>query len=353
MLKPPALPSEGNCQRNTLQTLQIQDGAPRGGLPRFGQLIGSAPAMTEVFAVAHRIAACDVTALITGETGTGKELLARAIHQFSPRAAGPFVAFSCGNLPETLIDDELFGHEKGAFTGAIGTRRGHFEAADGGTLFLDEIGDMPLALQSRLLRVLQERNFERLGSTSLVYVDIRLICATHRDLDSMVSEGTFREDLLYRLNVVQLRMPGLRDRRTDITQLAQHFLVRFALKFNKHVTRFSLEALQALVEYDWPGNVRQLENVIQRAVALAETSSVELEYLPGEISGLLHPEPQLETGYEAAVRAFKRRLVVNTLQECEGNKTRAAGVLHLSRPYLHRLIDDLDLKSFETGARES
>jgi DNA-binding NtrC family response regulator len=299
--------------------------------------------MTEVFAVAHRIAACDVTALITGETGTGKELLARAIHQFSPRAAGPFVAFSCANLPETLIDDELFGHEKGAFTGAIGTRRGRFEAADGGTLFLDEIGDMPLALQSRLLRVLQECTFERLGGSSPVCVSIRLICATHRDLETMVSEGTFREDLLYRLNVVQLRVPGLRDRRADIAPLAQHFLVRFALKFNKRVTRFSPESLEALGEYNWPGNVRQLENVVQRAVALAETSSVELKHLPGQISGPLYTQPQPETGYEAAVRAFKQRLVLHTLQECEGNKTRAAGVLQLTRPYLHRLIAELEL----------
>jgi DNA-binding NtrC family response regulator len=299
--------------------------------------------MADLFALADRVARCDVTALITGETGTGKELLARAIHQFSPRAAGPFVAFSCANLPDTLIDDELFGHEKGAFTGAIGPRRGRFESAECGTLFLDEIGDMPLALQSRLLRVLQQRTFERLGGSSSVSANIRLICATHRDLDAMVREGTFRQDLLYRLNVIQLRMPAVRERVEDIATLAQHFLGRFASKFDQHVLRFSLDALGALIAYHWPGNVRELENVIQRAVALAETSTVELDQLPAHISGFAHTLPHHETTFDASVREFKRRLIVRTLRECEGNKTSAARSLQLARPYLHRLIDDLDL----------
>jgi DNA-binding NtrC family response regulator len=319
---------------------------------KFGQLIGKTTAMGELFALARKVARCDVTVLIAGETGTGKELLARAVHEASPRAASPFVAFSCANLPDTLIDDELFGHERGAFTGATGSRRGRFEAADGGTLFLDEVGDLPLSLQSRLLRVLQERTFERLGSSTPVSVDIRLVCASHRDLEAMVREGTFREDLLYRLNVVQLRLPALRDRRGDVLPLAQHFLGRFASKFEKQVARFSPEAMDALSEYQWPGNVRELENVIQRAVALAETSTVEVNQLPAQISGLVYPRHEPETGYEAAVREFKRRLIIRTLRQCDGNKTRAAHTLNLARPYLHRLIDDLELASCEIGSRD-
>jgi two-component system, NtrC family, response regulator AtoC len=319
---------------------------------RFGELIGSTPAMTAVFDLAAKVATCDVTVLISGETGTGKELIARAIHQRSSRAQGPFIAFSCANLPDTLIDDELFGHEKGAFTGASGSRQGRFEAANGGTLFLDEIGDLPLALQSRLLRVIQERTFERLGGSSTVALDIRLICATHRDLEAMVKEGTFREDLLYRLNVVQLRMPAFRDRRGDIARLADCFLRRFASKFDKQVLRFSSESLRALHEYQWPGNVRELENVVQRAVALAETSTVELDQLPPQISGVaVQRRAETEMGYEGAVREFKRRLIVRTLRDCEGNKTRAAKTLHMARPYLHRLIDDLELAQFASECR--
>jgi Nif-specific regulatory protein len=329
-------------------TMESEDPEPNVSSTRFGELIGIAPAMTEVFALARKVAPCDVAVLITGETGTGKELLARAIHGASPRAAGPFVAFSCANLPDTLVDDELFGHQKGAFTGATGARRGRFEAADGGTLFLDEIGDLPMALQSRLLRVLQERTFERLGGGGTISVDIRLVCATHRDLEMMVRQGTFREDLLYRLNVLQLRMPALRDRRSDIAPLAQLFLRRFASKFDKNVVRLSVNALQALSEYRWPGNVRELENVIQRAVALAEGSTVEPANFPPGISGALQAWPRPEAGYEAAVRSFKRRLIVRTLRECDGNKARAARTLDLARPYLHRLIEDMGVNSEDT-----
>lgn len=323
----------------------------KSSVSRFGQLIGSAPAMAQVFAVADRVAACDVTVLITGETGTGKELLARAIHDRSHRSTGPFVAFSCANLPETLVDDELFGHEKGAFTGADAQRRGRFETANGGTLLLDEIGDLPLALQARLLRVLQERKFERLGGSSTVSVDIRLICATHRDLGAMVREGAFREDLLYRLNVVQFKMPALRDRREDVTVLASRFLQWFASRFNKNVSEFAADSLRALEEYHWPGNVRELENVIQRAVVLSETSAVELADLPEPISGLgdRGPEPEVEAGYDAEVRDFKRRLITRTLRSCEGNKSEAARSLRLARPYLHRLIVDLDISGSARG----
>lgn len=318
---------------------------------KFGKLIGNAPAMAEVFALAQKTATCNVTALITGETGTGKELLARAIHEHSPRARGPFVAFSCANLPETLIDDELFGHERGAFTGADGMRRGRFETANGGTLFLDEIGDLPLALQSRLLRVLQERTFHRLGGTSTVPVDIRLIAATHRDLEAMVREGTFRQDLLYRLNVVQLRMPALRDRRDDIPTLARHFLARFSSSFDKRVLHFSPGAQLGLTEYAWPGNVRELENTVQRAVALADNSTVEIEHLPEQVGGPITQRTEA-ADYDTEVREFKRRLIIRTLRACRGNKSEAARSLQLARPYLHRLIESLDIGSNAGEFRE-
>ena len=243
--------------------------------------------MQELFALAQKIAPCDVNVLITGETGTGKELLARAIHKMSGRSSRPLVAFSCANLPETLIEDELFGHEKGAFTGALMCRRGRMEAADTGTMFLDEIGDFSLGLQPKLLRVLQERSFERLGSNAKINVNIRLICATNRNLAEMVQQGKFRDDLYYRLNVVQMHLPPLRERRDDIPLLAQHFLQDFSERFKKKAKRFSQPALRALEEYGWPGNVRELENAVQRAVVLSEGPTVDVWQLPAAIrSGL-------------------------------------------------------------------
>jgi DNA-binding NtrC family response regulator len=310
--------------------------------PQFEHLIGSAAVMKPVFWLAARIAGCDVTGLITGETGTGKELLARAIHGLSARSRGPFVAFSCANLPETLADDDLFGHDRGAFTGAVTARAGRFEAAQGGTLFLDEIGDLPLMLQAKLLRVLQERTFERLGSDTPQTADIRLLCATHRDLRAMVQQRTFREDLYYRLNVVQLHVPPLRERREDIAVLAQHFLRRFSQEFRSKAERFSAGALAALDEYHWPGNVRQLENVVQRAVVLADGPAVELRHLPAA----LRPASELEPGpcYDDQVSAFKRNLILGALRKCGGNKSEVARSLGLTRGYLHRLIRQLQIE---------
>ena len=244
--------------------------------------------MQELFALARKIGPCDVNVLITGETGTGKELLARAIHQSSLRASRPIVAFSCANLPDTLIEDELFGHERGAFTGALAMRRGRMESADQGSLFLDEIGDLGLGLQPKLLRVLQERSFERLGGNTTVSVNIRLISATHQNLQEMVQQGKFREDLFYRLNVVHMHIPPLRERRDDIVLLAQLFLVAAAQRFNKKVKRFSHQALLALEEYSWPGNVRELENAVQRALVLSEGQTVDVAHLPLDIRGNSH-----------------------------------------------------------------
>jgi DNA-binding NtrC family response regulator len=318
---------------------------------RLHELIGSSEGMQKVFELARKVAPIDVSVLVTGETGTGKDLLARAIHHLSPRSTGPFVAFSCANLPETLIEDELFGHEKGAFTGAIGVRRGRFEAADQGTLFLDEIGDLALGLQAKLLRVLQQRSFERLGSNTAVTVNIRLVCATHRNLDEMVKQGTFREDLYYRLNVVQLHLPPLRERRDGIPVLAHHFLEKFSKQFGKKTRRFSHLAMRALEEHSWPGNVRELENVVQRAVVVAEGPVVEIWHLPATLRDGFE-QPQLLHPFEEEVRDFKRRLIVRTLRECSGRKAEAARTLGLARGYLHRLINQLQIQpeEVETGA---
>jgi len=308
----------------------------------FGEMSGCSESIQHVFEMARKVAACDVSVLITGETGTGKELLARAIHRLSHRASGPFIAFSCANLPETLIDDELFGHEKGAFTGANSMRRGRFEIADTGTVFLDEIGDLAPGLQAKLLRVLQERTFERLGSNTSLTTDVRVICATNRDLEGMVRNGRFRTDLYFRLNVVQLRIPPLRARRDDIPLLAQHFLRQYAKQFGKPAMRISRTAIHALEEYSWPGNVRELENVIQRALVLAEGESIEPQHLPERIhNGVLWPSAS--SLYEQEVLEFKRRLVLRTLRECGGNRTESARILGITRGCLHRLMNQLGI----------
>jgi DNA-binding NtrC family response regulator len=313
---------------------------------RLFDMIGPSEQLQGVFAMARKVAACDVTVLITGETGTGKELLARAIYRLSARASSPFVAFSCANLPENLVDDELFGHERGAFTGAIGMRRGRFELADQGVLFLDEIGELPLGLQPKLLRVLQERRFERLGGSATVSANVRMICATNRNLPEMVASERFREDLFYRLNVIQIHIPPLRERRGGIAILAQHFLQRFSAQFEKRVKAFSPLALHALEEHRWPGNVRELENVIQRAVVLAEKPTIELWHLPKEFQRGFSPMGPLHA-YEDEVRNFKRRLILRTLQECDWNKTEAARRLSVARGYLHRLITQLEIHPAE------
>ena len=316
---------------------------------RLQELLGTSRAMQELFALAHKIAPCDVNVLITGETGTGKELLARAIHHLSPRNARPLVAFSCANLPETLIEDELFGHERGAFTGALGSRRGRVETADQGTLFLDEIGDLGLGLQPKLLRVLQQRSFERLGGNTTVNVNIRLISATHHNLAELVKKEKFREDLYYRLNVVHMHLPPLRERRDDIPLLAQLFLQRSSEQFKKNARRFSKLALRALEEYDWPGNVRELENVVQRAVVLTEGQIVDTWNLPPNMGGTSDPVLAMHS-YEEEVRQFKRRLVLRTLRECGWRKAESARSLRVARGYLHRLINQLEIRESEDAA---
>jgi len=330
-----------------------------GTAGRLHQLIGNSAPMQELFAMARKIATCDVSVLITGETGTGKELLARAIHQLSGRNSAPLVAFSCANLPETLVEDELFGHEKGAFTGALTTRCGRLEAADQGTLFLDEIGDLGIGLQPKLLRVLQERRFERLGGNKTINVDIRLVCATHRNLDEMVQQGKFRDDLYYRLNVVQMHLPPLRERRDDIPLLAQQFLQQAAQQFQKSTRHFSPLAMNALEDYNWPGNVRELGNVVQRAVAFCDDEAVDVYHLPEFMRGV-REKPGLPTdvdnlpmshSYEEEVRRFKRGLILNTLQQCGWRKSECARTLGVARGYLHRLINQLGIQDREISVK--
>jgi DNA-binding NtrC family response regulator len=299
------------------------------------------PKMRAIFSFASKVASTDATVLLSGETGTGKEVLAKAIHQASPRARQPFVAVACSSLPEPLIEAELFGHEKGAFTGATAARRGRFEAAERGTIFLDEVGELSLGLQVKLLRVLQERTFERLGSNQVRHVEARVICATNRDLANLIKAGTFRADLYYRLNTIELTLPPLRDRRDDIALLAHSFLQSFSDKHKRSVTRISRAALAALQEYDWPGNVRELQNVIERAVVISDGPDISMEHLPSQFAVW---EIEAEScSFEDEVRGFKRRLIQRALTDTNNNKLQAARTLKIARSSLHRLIDELQI----------
>ncbi len=301
--------------------------------------------------LAAKVAETDATVLITGESGTGKELIARAIHQASPRASEPFIALACSSLPEMLIEAELFGHEKGAFTGAVATRRGRFEAAERGTIFLDEIGDLPAPLQVKLLRVLQERTFERIGSNQPRKMEARVICATHRPLKELIKTGGFRADLYYRISTVEVELPPLRERTTDILLLAYSFLRQFAQRHNRPTLRISAAAMAALQDWSWPGNVRELQNVIERAVVVCESSEITISDLPPELSATL--EQGHGASFDGEVRDFKRRLIERTLVLTGNNKVQAARSLKMPRSSLHRLIDELEIPAHQFGARTS
>lgn len=310
----------------------------------FGHLIGGSSALEATLKQARAVSGTSATVLLTGENGTGKELLARAVHEESPRCDAPFVAVSCAALPESLIESELFGHEKGAFTGAVQARKGRFELADGGTLFLDEISELTPTVQVKLLRVLQERAFERVGGTKTVGVDIRLIAACNRDLEKEVESGRFRRDLFYRLNVVPLVLPPLRQRHEDIPVLAAHFAAKAAEKYGRTPPELDPVLIEALLEYDWPGNVRELENVIERLVVLTSGSRLSIEFLPEKMQRTLPKDAAVadETTLEGAMAALKRRIIAAALKS-EGNKVAAAKRLGISRSYLHRLISELDI----------
>jgi len=333
-------------QAARMRDLEIENRRLRDELsrpPGFAHLMGSSPVLERVLKQARSVAQTSATVLLTGENGTGKEMLSRAIHQESPRSAGPFVAVSCAALPEALIESELFGHEKGAFTSATQMHKGRFELADGGTLFLDEIGDLSAAVQVKLLRVLQEREFERVGGTKTLTVDIRLIAATNRDLEKEVAQGRFRQDLFFRLNVVPLVLPPLRERPDDIPILAAHFGAKSAQKYGQPTPELEPALVEVLVDYHWPGNVRELENLMERLVVLSSTSTLGLEFVPEKMLRVLPgTAPGDESTLEGAVEAVKRRMIVSALQS-EGNKVAAAKKLGISRSYLHRLINEFDL----------
>ncbi len=307
-------------------------------------LVGESPAMHRIYKLIARVAPTDSTVLLTGESGCGKELVARALHASSLRADRPFIAVDCATLSETLLESELFGHEKGAFTGAIARHVGKFELADGGTLFLDEVGEIYPPLQSKLLRVLQERKLERLGGCHPIPVDARMIVATNRDLRAAIERGGFREDLYYRLNVIEIAIPPLRERREDVPLLLSHFLHLHGRTLKRPTLALSPEARAALLVYDWPGNVRELANAVERAVVLAEGEVVRPEDLPEALfeSGR---EREAPTSYHAAMNEHKRRLILDAVAGSHGNITHAAESLGLSRNYLHRLINNLGLRS--------
>ena len=291
-------------------------------------MIGASTAMQKIYALARQVAASRATVLITGESGTGKGELARAIHALGPRATHPFVSLHCAAVPETLLESEMFGHEKGSFTGADRRRLGRFEQANGGTLFLDEVGEIPLAMQVKLLRVLQERTFERIGGNESLHTDVRVISATNRDLFAEVEAGKFREDLYYRLNVVHIDMPPLRFRGGDATILANHFLRRFAADNQKNIESFSDEARAKIASYAWPGNVRALENAIERAVVLAEGPVIGIDDLPLEND--VHATASTVRIPGATMEQIEREAILKTLEACDGSTTRAAEVLGIS-----------------------
>jgi Nif-specific regulatory protein len=311
-------------------------------------IIGESARMGEVYRIIARAARTDTTVLIRGQSGTGKELAARAIHQNSPRASEPFVSINSAALTDTLVESELFGHEKGAFTGAIAQKKGRLELADRGTIFFDEIGEMAPPLQAKMLRVIQEREFERVGGTRTLRVDVRVVAATNKNLEEAVKKGEFREDLYYRLNVIMLTMPPLRERTDDIPLLAAYFIAKYSERCARRVIGLSQEARAHMMHYDWPGNVRELENAIERAVVLGNSDRI----LPEDL-----PEPILEaeaaggvtTGYHAAIRDAKRRVVVEALQQAGGRFNDAARTLGVHPNYLHRLVRTLDLRRELSG----
>jgi two-component system, NtrC family, response regulator HydG len=307
-------------------------------------MVGESKAMREVYEFVSRVAGRDSTVLIFGESGTGKELVARAVHLNSPRKDKPFVAINCAAITETLLESELFGHERGAFTGAVSQKKGKLEVAEGGTIFLDEIGELALPMQAKLLRVLQEREFERVGGTRPIKLDVRLVAATNRDLKEASQTGAFRLDLYYRLNVVSLRMPALRERREDIPLLAAFFANQHAEKVKRRVAGISPEARACLMHYDWPGNVRELENAIERAVVLGSTELINAEDLPesilDETAAAGEPANKLAEG----LRIAKKMLIEKAIQQANGNYTEAAKLLGVHANHLFRLVRTLNLK---------
>lgn len=308
-------------------------------------MVGRSPRMREIYQFVERVAASDSTVLIYGESGTGKELGARAIHKNSARKDQAFVGLNCAALTETLLESELFGHEKGAFTSAVSQKKGYLEVAEGGTIFLDEIGELSLILQAKLLRVLQEREFVRVGGTRPIKIDVRFLAATNKDLQKAVREEKFRADLFHRLNVISLTLPALRERPEDIPELAEYFAARYAGKCNRHVTGISDAALACLRQYDWPGNIRELENAMERAVVIGNNATIQPEDLPDNVRCARQGTGTATAAkYHDSIRDLKKRMILNALEQASGNMTEAAKVLGVHANYLHRLMRNLELR---------
>ncbi len=334
------------------------------------EMVGQSAAMRDVYRLTRRVAATSATVLLTGETGTGKELIARALHELSPRATGPFIRVNCGALSESLLESELFGHVKGAFTSAVDSRTGRFEAAHGGTIFLDEINSVSYTLQVKLLRVLQEQEFERVGDTRTIQVDCRIIAATNRDLLDEIEAGHFREDLYYRLNVIPINLPPLRNRSDDVPLLVEFFLRRFAEVNGVNMPRVTDETLSMMKAYAWPGNVRELQNYVERALLLCESDSITPDFLPLHVQGLVPArvsrrqrqgdlagmcEDLVAEGIERAggesqnvheqiVSRVEREVILQVLRRCQGVQTKTAARLGINRNTLHKKIDDYSLQ---------
>ncbi|HSB68230.1 MAG TPA: sigma-54 dependent transcriptional regulator [Candidatus Methylomirabilis sp.] len=310
---------------------------------RFENLIGKSRAMQEVFSLIEQVAGSRSTVMIYGKSGTGKELVAKAVHYNSPRLSKAFVAVNCAAIPSELLESELFGHEKGSFTGAVATKVGKFELATGGSLFLDEVGSMRLDLQAKILRALQEREVERVGGTRTIKIDVRVIAATNRDLKKAVDEGTFREDLYYRLNVVPITLPDLKDRQEDIPLLANHFMQKFSMESNPNIREISKEAMAILLSYSWPGNVRELENVIERAVTLGRDPAIQPGDLPPHLAGGADPLERA-LAKEATLEDLERDYIGVILRRTKGHQIRAASILGIDRRTLYRKIRRYSIK---------
>jgi len=340
-------------QQQRGQALRLQQALHRSR--PFHNLIGQSAEMRRVFRLIREVAGTNANVLILGESGTGKELVARAIHASSPRAGNPFVAINCAAIPEALLESELFGYERGAFTGAVTARPGRLEQANGGTLFLDEVGDMPLALQAKMLRVLQERVFERLGGNRSIRCDFRLITATNKDLAALVEQGGFRQDLYYRINVFPIRIPPLRERTNDIPLLATHFLERFSQTTGKRLKGIAPEALGALMAHSWPGNVRELENVMERAVILANGEYLRLEDLPRSLAQT-HRHWRRDLQHKSLAQ-LEKEAILETLRKTGGNKSQAARLLGISRKVLYARLQEYgyhpDSVSFGNNVRNT
>ena len=334
-------------------TLARRDARPEEPTTTRGRfrLVGESPAIKQIYAVVEKVANTPSTVLITGESGTGKELIARALHENSARHAGPFIKINCAAIPKTLMESELFGYEKGAFTGAVGAKPGRFELAHGGTLFLDEIGEIPVEMQVKLLRVLQESEFERVGGIKTIKVDVRLVTATNRDLLQDISAGSFREDLYYRLNVVPIHIPPLRERREDIPLLVDHFLAKFNDRLKKQIASVSADAISRMVSHHWPGNIRELENLMERTMLFCERPEIQVADLPPEIGGLpaaaapASAAASLKEAVRAETERVERELIQKALDETGGNVTQAARKLKISRKSLQTKMKELGLRT--------